>query len=382
MLLDFSFQKNRDPAECEIIINGQAAADLYPFLGELTVETSRQQAWTATLNFETRRDEKGQWLVQDSDLLETWAEIEIIVLFGSYSETLFKGYIREIKTELPEDAGSATVTVECQDQSIRLDRTHHKKKWGSEEVPTTDQFIAMEILQQYGLYLHPDSAAGQEGIVTLAQDDSDISFLKKRAEFNGYELIFYPDEVYFGPYRLDSEAQSTLMVYAGEASNCKSLSVTADGHHPDAISFDLPAPEGEEGESEDLYSDLKEMGPIPANSLASLLEPNIQKMSGEGGADIERQLAKAQAKINDIDLHRVKGEGELDGTLYGAILKVGMIVGVDGLGSTQNGTYYVDTVSHSFSMEGYRQQFVLLRNAYGDNLDSISPINPTIAGLM
>jgi hypothetical protein len=44
---------------------------------------------------------------------------------------------------------------------------------------------------------------------------------------------------------------------------------------------------------------------------------------------------------------------------------------VDGLGSWLSGTYYVDAVTHRFTFEGYRQSFVLLRNAFGDNLDSV-----------
>jgi hypothetical protein len=67
---------------------------------------------------------------------------------------------------------------------------------------------------------------------------------------------------------------------------------------------------------------------------------------------------------------RVKGEGELDGTLYGHVLQVGGLVPVDGVGDRLNGLYYVDTVSHRFSTDGYRQTFRVLRNAYGDNVPS------------
>ena len=51
-------------------------------------------------------------------------------------------------------------------------------------------------------------------------------------------------------------------------------------------------------------------------------------------------------------------------------MRVGEPVGVDGVGECYGGIYYVDTVRHQFNMEGYRQTFTLLRNAYGDNLGS------------
>jgi len=43
---------------------------------------------------------------------------------------------------------------------------------------------------------------------------------------------------------------------------------------------------------------------------------------------------------------------------------------VDGVGDRYGGIWFVDTVRHRFSTEGYRQSFNLLRNAYGDNLGS------------
>jgi len=64
----------------------------------------------------------------------------------------------------------------------------------------------------------------------------------------------------------------------------------------------------------------------------------------------------------------VVAEGELDGSLYGHVLRVGLPVGLDGVGDRHSGIYYVDRVTHVFDANGYRQQFTLLRNAVGDNL--------------
>ena len=61
----------------------------------------------------------------------------------------------------------------------------------------------------------------------------------------------------------------------------------------------------------------------------------------------------------------VRAEGELDGALYGHVLKVGLPVEVDGVGDAYSGRYYVDHVTHLFDVNGYKQNFVLLRNALG-----------------
>ena len=76
---------------------------------------------------------------------------------------------------------------------------------------------------------------------------------------------------------------------------------------------------------------------------------------------------------------KVRAEGELDGSLYGHVLRVGEPVPLDGVGERYGGTYYVDSVSHRFSMEGYRQTFTLLRNAYGDDIEgSTNPLAAVI----
>jgi hypothetical protein len=92
-------------------------------------------------------------------------------------------------------------------------------------------------------------------------------------------------------------------------------------------------------------------------------------MSRQGEMSEDEWRARAQRRANDLSL-RVKGEGELDGSLYGYVLRVGEPVGVDGVGERYGGVWFVDTVRHRFSSEGYRQSFSLLRNAYGDNLRS------------
>lgn len=382
MLLDLLSDKTREPAECIIRVNGEEIADLYPFLVEARVETSRSEASAATLKFETRRNEMGSWLIQDAGILQPWAPIVIEAAFGERSEEVMRGYIREVNAEYPEDAGAATLIVECQDESIRLDRTHQRQTWGSEELPSSDTIILSTILTAYNLLPHPDNGAGQSQVIALTQDDTDIKFLKKRAEFNGYELIFSEGMVYFGPMRLEADAQETIMVYAGPDTNCLNIKVNGDGHQPDAVAYDLPDAEGDGSTEQLVYPDLPLLGTEAANSENSSLEPFIWKMSGGSGADGERLEAQAQQKANDLDIHRVQAEGELDGTLYGHVLHVGLPVPVDGLGDRLSGIYYVDKVSHNFSFEGYKQQFALLRNAYGDNLDDVLGLGSVLSGVL
>ena len=382
MLLDLFSEKERAPAECTITVNGTEITDLYPFLLEVKVEVSRTEAASATLSFETRRNELGQWTVQDAEVLVPWARIAISAVFGSRTEEIMRGYIREVNLETPQDAGAAQVKVECQDDSIRLDRAHQRETWGTEDLPYSDTLVLSEILTPYGLAADPENGAGQDQLVGVSQDDTDIKFLKSRAEFNGYELMFREGFVYFGPMRLEADPQDTILVYAGADTNCLSLNVSSDGHQADAVAYDVPAESGDETTEEIVYPDLPVLGTTHADSLSAGLEKFVWKMSAEAGADAERLHAVALQKANDIDIHRIQGEGELDGTLYGHVLQPGLPVPVDGLGSWLSGVYYVDSVSHSFTNQGYRQRFKLLRNAYGDNLDSVLGIAGALSAVV
>ena len=81
---------------------------------------------------------------------------------------MFRGFVRQVKAEYPPQAGNARVTVECQDDSLQLDRTHRRKAWATEQLPTSDQQILMEVLSEYApLSLDAESGPGQSGITNL-----------------------------------------------------------------------------------------------------------------------------------------------------------------------------------------------------------------------
>ncbi|MDD3581445.1 MAG: hypothetical protein PHW74_10530 [Desulfobacca sp.] len=378
-LLDLFSAQDRQPAECLIRVgtSGEEITELYPFLMEVTVDARRNEPTVATLRFETRRDEQGRWLVQDAGILAPWEPIVIEAAFGTRTEEVMRGFIREIRAEYPEDTGATEVMVECQDESLQMDREHVRQTWGA-ETPTSDQIITTTILGKYGLALDPDSGNGQSNLV-VNQDDTDINFLRQRAEANGYELQFYEGTVYFGPIRLDATPQATIMVYAGPATNCIRFNVREDGHQADEVIFDRAETAGAGTITETVAPDLPLLGTESALGAGSGLTPFAWRMSRQAGMSEEEWRARAQRRANELSL-RVKAEGELDGSLYGYVLRVGEPVGVDGVGERYGGVYLVDTVTHVFNMDGYRQSFGLLRNAYGDNLASAGGLLAGVLG--
>lgn len=61
----------------------------------------------------------------------------------------------------------------------------------------------------------------------------------------------------------------------------------------------------------------------------------------------------------------VRCEGEADVSRLNAVLRVGQIVQIEGIGTLHSGNYYVWSVRHTISADAHRMKFVLLRNAVG-----------------
>ncbi len=367
--LEFLRERNREPAECIIKVgtSENEISEFYPFLREVTVDTTRQWPAVARLTFETRRDEQGHWIVQDSDVFAPWEPIIIEAAFGTRTEEVMRGFIRTVRASYPENAGETTVTVNCQDDSIKMDRNHVREVWGG-DAPTTDQVITSTIISNHGLSPDPANGPGQSNL-TVNQDETDIAFLRRRAAANGYDLLFREGMVYFGPMQLDADPQETIMVYAGEASSCRNFNVNDDGHQADRVSFDRAESRGQGAVSETVDPDLPLLGNEPATGQGAGLSDYSWRMNRQEGLSEDEWMARAQRRANNLSL-RIRAEGELDGSLYGHVLRVGEPVGIDGVGNRYGGIYFVDAVKHVFNMDGYNQTFNLLRNAYGDNLPS------------
>ncbi|GAB1257658.1 hypothetical protein NBRC116494_21600 [Aurantivibrio plasticivorans] len=364
-LLDIFSDVKRQPAECLIEVDGESIDDLYPSLVEVEVESNRSDWTVATLIFESRRMEDGTWIIQDDERIAAWKPIKIEAAFGEETEEVMRGYIKEVRAEYPADKGGAKVTVTCQDHSILLDRLQREERWGA-DAPTTDGVIATTIAQRNGLVVADSLGEGQT-VEDLLQNSTDVHFLKDRADASGYEIIFRQGEMHFGERQLTAAPQSTIKVYAGQDTNCISFSVREDGHQPDSVSYQIAPEQGVEATSVEVQPNLPLLGNTPANSSNSGLENFTWRLRKEGLSDDVQAEAAAQRAANDAAM-KIKAEGELDGSLYGHVLRTGEPVGVDGVGEKNNGTYYVDSVTHRFDVDGYKAMFQLSRNAYGDNL--------------
>jgi phage protein D len=370
------------PASCLIEV-GESLADIGDIANLVTsveITTSREEAATGSIVIEDRRKEDGQWMAADSGLFIRWAPIRVSADFQTHIQEIFRGFITQPKPTYPNSGGEATLELMVQDESAALDREQMRTIWG-EEAPMSDLDILSQLISPLGLTTDANSGQGQSSRA-LSQDATPIVFLRERAKANGYDLIFSEGQVYFGPKRLEGEAQAPIMVYAGKATNCLNLEINDDGQRPDKVQFDhAPQEEGAETTTELLEPDVAVLGQTPVSQEgAGLGTPSVWRVSKEGDETEEELRARAQALVNENSF-RIRATGELDGSLYGHVLKAGRVVSIDGTGARYGGLYYVDKVVHTFMPDGYRQQFELIRNAVGETESAGGPLSAATSAL-
>ena len=364
-LLDPGF---RNPASCLIEAGSDLAniEEVAPLVATVDLQTSREEAGSGTIVIEDRRSSDGSWVAADSGKFARWSKIRVSADFGTHQEVILAGYIMKITPEYPGNAGEAKLTLEVQDESAALGREQMRRTWG-EDVPMADLEILRELVANADISTDPLSGSGQSSR-SLSQEATPIQFIRERAKANGYDLIFHDGQVYFGPKRLDAAPQAPILVYAGRDTNCRTFNLGDAAETPDEVRADLaPREEGATPEVVTVTPDEPVLGTTPAAAEgAELGAPAVWRVGAEGDETVEERTARAQALVNE-HAFKIRGSGELDGSLYGHVLKPGFTVKIDGAGSRYGGLYYVDKVAHAFNAEGYTQTFEVMRNATGES---------------
>jgi hypothetical protein len=108
--------------------------------------------------------------------------------------------------------------------------------------------------------------------------------------------------------------------------------------------------------------------PLPTNILGDLQPPRDDLGKRPIPQTIMVGLAEA-AKMAEA----VTGEGSLDVTRYGGVLKARQLVGVRGVGPAFDGLYYVKSVTHKIKRGEYKQNFKLSRNGLVSTVSTVSP---------
>jgi len=366
---------SRSPPSCliETGVERKEIGPIAPLVASVDIQLSLDQAGAGTIVIEDRRGTDGKWIAADSGQFERWKPIRISADFGTHQELILAGFILKLAPEYPGNPAEAKLTIEVQDESAALSREHMRRKWG-EGSPMSDLSILTTLASDAQLSVDTLSGQGQSSR-ELSQDGTPIQFLRERAKANGYELTFHDGTVWFGPKRLEGTPQPPILIFAGRETNCRSFTLGDAADTPDAVRVDMPQREkGAAPEVRTLQPNETVLGTSPAASEgADLGTQSVWRVTSEGDETPDERVARAQALVNE-HAFKLHGAGELDGAIYGHVLRPGAPVTIDGAGVRYGGTWYVAKVAHQLNAEGYTQNFEVMRNATGEGAAGGGPL--------
>ena len=334
----------------------------------LEVELDTELASMFRLRLAIRQQRNGLWTYLDEERFSVWKPMRITAGFDSGSEELISGFITHVKPDFPRDHAQCSVEIWGMDGSVRMDRVEKLRAWPNMK----DSDIAAEIFKEdYGFIPDVDDTGiiHDDRVSTIMQRETDMQFLKRLAQRNGFECYVEGATGCFHAPRLSASPQPVLAVHFGEReTNVNSFALEVNALTPTSAAMfevDWQTKAVLPGSAE--IGEQPLLGSIRATELSAPIAPEIK------AGKVFVNLNAATGTTEDMDrlckalVHQaewlVTAEGEIDGNQYAHVLKPHGTVTIKGIGETYSGIYYVTHVTHTFGPRGYTQSFRAKRNA-------------------
>ncbi|MEM7202444.1 MAG: hypothetical protein AAF628_19385 [Planctomycetota bacterium] len=307
------------------------------------------------------------WTLLDDDVFPRLARLTVAVAIGSHvRETLIDAYVIESSVRLSAKPGGSSLDVVAMDPTVLLNLDEVVRAWPD----MSDSDIAASIFAERGFAQDVETTEPQRQEVagTTVQRGTDMRFLQRLAERNGFEVYVEVDPStgettgHFHAPRLDDAPQGTLSVSFGEATNVHSFAASFDMLRP-AVVTAIGIGSGDQSEQR------AEVESVAASTMGggSVLpadRPRKVLLAGTGLTDANELQTAAQAAV-DRSAWALVAQGELTTSAYGGVLRAKRPVNVRGAGRRFSGVWYVDHVLHRIEGTSYSQIFSLRRNAVG-----------------
>jgi phage protein D len=353
-----------------LLIDDQPAPpELIDVIQRLEVEDHVEMADMVRLSVAIAiRDGCGLWNVVDENTFKRLTKLRIDVNVGSgKTEPLIEAYVIETNADFANQPGQSVLNVVAMEPTAKMNLKEKVRAWPN----MTDSDIAEQIFSDCKFNtdnIDPTQPTHDENDHTEMQRGTDIQFLQRLAQRNGFEIYveLNPEtgvvEGHFHAPRLQQNPQGVLSVNMGSATNVNSFHARFDMVQPataQAQNVDVHSSEQQTGQSDSQQD--RPLGSAPTVPTGDARQVLI---SGTGLSDTGELQTAAQAEV-DRTSWAITAEGEVNTVAYGDVLRAKRPVLVRGAGRQFSGIYYVERVLHSFTGDGYTQQFSLRRNAAG-----------------
>ena len=345
-----------------IEIAGTEAADIYPDLISLEVELDDELAGMFRLTLALQLHADGSWTYLDDDRLVPWQRVVITAGLSSDTEQLLAGYITHLRPAFGDGLDHCQLEIWGMDASVLMDRDDVLLAWPN----TKDSAIAETVFQSYHLTpaVIDTRVIHDETVSTIIQRETDIAFLRRLAQRNGYECFVDSDTGYFRPLAVDGSPQPVLAVQFGDQTTVTRFTLEVNALAPANVTmFQVDRLNKQELHASADSLALRQLGAKPISSfLAGGMSPGQAYLGQAVTTGLPEMNALCQ-ELYDRSNWFVTGQGEVDANAYGSVLKPRGIVLIKGVGETHSGMYYISHVTHSFTADGYTQRFTVKRNA-------------------
>jgi hypothetical protein len=304
----------------------------------------------------------------------------IIVTINTVRRVLFDGLITNIQVMASDTPrGGSKLLITGEDLSVMM---------GIKEIPETyenqsDDQIARNMISSYAKYgiipvvippLNSYTPTANEKLP--CKTGSDFDYLQELATKNDYIFFVEPTDspganiAYWGPRELKYRPKNPLNVNMGPDTNVSSMSFQYDALKPVSISGIIKIP----------FTDIEVPIKVGVSSRSALAGKSARDLNQGNTMEIKFRLdglnfsesfIEAQSIVNQ-SMDSVSSSGQLDIVRYGDILRARSTVFVRGAGLTNDGIYYVRSVTHKIKPgQFYTQNFELTREGLGTTLQKI-----------
>jgi phage protein D len=300
------------------------------------------------------RDPELKWV--DDSSLDLGKAVEISAEtsseWDSQSGNLFKGEITALEPRF-SGQGETSMVIRGYDKSHRLHRGKKTQTWLNKK----DSELATAIAGNAGLGNDVDATTVTYDYV-MQYNQSDMEFLLGRAERIGYQVLVDDGKLFF---KKGAWTQSGTPPELTLGDNLLSFQPCWSGtHQAEKMTVRSWDPEGKAKIEKALTSPNSALnqggmtatgGDMAKEKLGGSAEEVITTVPA---FTVDETAAIAEGLQNDISREFVSAEGVCHGN---PLIKAGGKVNITNIGDRFSGNYFVTSVLHTYSEEGYRTRF-------------------------
>ena len=355
-----------------LTINGRAAPGaVLGAIKQIEVEDNATMADMLRLRVAVAvREDGGGWTILDDNVFTRLTKLRVSVTVGTGpSMPLLEAYVVDVDTSFSSAPGTSELAVTAMDPTVLMHLDEKVKSWPNMKDSEVANAIFSDSSYGFSPVVDSTNLSRQENDHTLIQRGSDIQFLQQLADRNGFECFVELNsggtvEGHFHAPKPDTQAQGTLTVNMGSATNVNKFRARYDMLGPavaKAATIDPDDASGQSGDSTE-PAQASGMGDAPATPAD---RPRRVLLSQLGMAQAGEVQKYTQAVV-DRSSWSIVADGELNTVAYAKVLKAKQPVMVRGVGQQFSGRYYVEKVLHTITGDGtWTQRFTLRRNATG-----------------